>query len=125
MKEVIQRIFWIMVLSPLSKSLRGEPPNSEICLNSRESVSDGNKINKVRILSYNCRGLKNMVISNALEQCDIMLLQETWIYKQEHDTLNSISDHFYGTGVSPNDSSLGIAAGRPFCGSDQSINMYM
>ena len=77
-----------------------------------EGSGNVNNISSLKIMSYNCRGIKNVIVGNALKQCDILLLQETWISKQNMGVLNNLSNEFYGTGVSPNDASSGIIKGR-------------
>ena len=67
----------------------------------------------INITSYNCRGLRNPTVSTLLEKCDLILLQETLITKQDLGAINSLSPLFQGTGASPTDASKGIIKGRP------------
>ena len=64
-------------------------------------------------MSYNCRGLRNPTVSTLLEKCDLILLQETLITKQDLGAINSLSPLFQGLGASPTDASKGIIKGRP------------
>ena len=67
----------------------------------------------IRLVSYNCRGLRNTTIPSLLNDSDIILLQETFLCKQDLGALNSLSPFFQGTGASPTDASVGLIRGRP------------
>ena len=69
---------------------------------------------KIRIISYNCRGWKctSNFVFNLLNDCDICLIQEHWLFKEQLQSLN-ISDEYSSTVVSGMVSTEFIA-GRPF-----------
>ena len=72
-----------------------------------------NKTTKLRIVSFNCRGLKNSVhdVTELCETSDIVLLQETWLTNDELSLLTNVHGQFYGKGVS-NVSSKNITRSR-------------
>ena len=72
--------------------------------------------NSVWIISYNCRGWKSgsNLVSNLLNDCDICMIQEHWLFKEQLHCLN-ISDQFSSIAISGMVSSEFIA-GRPFGG---------
>lgn len=72
--------------------------------------------NSVRIISYNCRGWKSgsNFVSNFLIDCDICMIQEHWLFKEQFHCLN-ISDQFSSIAISGMVSSEFIV-GRPFGG---------
>ena len=76
----------------------------------------------VKITSYNCRGLsihrnvqsvKNNILKIISERSDIVLLQETWLFKHDLSKLNQFLPNFYGTGVSTTNAADGIPSGHP------------
>ena len=73
-------------------------------------------ISQLRIISYNCRGWhgSSPYVSDLLSSCDILLIQEHWLFRENFDVLN-ISDQFIFTAVSGMDSS-NLFVGRPFGG---------
>ena len=54
------------------------------------------------IVSFNCRGLPSSLlkIQELCKSHDVVLLQETWLAKQQLHTLNSIYDDFLFVGTS-------------------------
>ena len=68
--------------------------------------------------TFNCRGLKSSVpeIINISKECDILLLQETWLLDFELPLLSNLCDGFYGKGISNIDSSCDVLRGRPHGG---------
>ena len=61
----------------------------------------------LRISSFNCRGLSiyrditsvnNDIVRNLSGSSDIILLQETWLFKQDLGKLNDFIPEFYGYG---------------------------
>ena len=70
----------------------------------------------IRIISYNCRGWKSAsnVVFNLLNDCDICMIQEHWLFKEQLQSLN-ISDEYSSTAVSGMVSTE-FVAGRPFGG---------
>ena len=73
-------------------------------------------ISQLRIISYNCRGWRGSspYVSDLLFSCDILLIQEHWLFRENFNVLN-ISDQFIYTAVSGMDSS-NLLVGRPFGG---------
>ena len=76
----------------------------------------------MRIVSYNCgafnqrRGLdsvSNNKVNIIQNSCDILLLQETWLAKQETKFLASAIPDFVGIGEGTTDASLGPIRGHP------------
>ena len=78
-----------------------------------ESTNSCNTNTFIKVVSHNTRGMKNVTIPLLLERFDIILLQETLLCKQDLGSLNSLSPHFFGTGVAVTDTSTGIIKGRP------------
>ena len=77
---------------------------------------------KIKISSYNCRGLglgskvsspRNFVIRDLMNLTDIVCIQEHWLYKQDLGQLNTFSPNFHGAGVSTKDTSKGIITSHP------------
>ena len=60
--------------------------------------------------SFNCRGIKSVVeeVKQLCKTCDIILLQETWLYSHELSFIMSISNDYYGTAISLIDSQNGV-----------------
>ena len=56
----------------------------------------------IRIVSFNCKSLKNSVtaIPDLCTNNDIVLLQETWLTKQDLHLLKSLDPDFNGEGIS-------------------------
>ena len=69
---------------------------------------------KIWIINYNCRGWKctSNFVFNLLNDCDICLIQEHWLFKEQLQSLN-ISDEYSSTAVSGMVSTE-FVAGRPF-----------
>ena len=61
--------------------------------------------NPITICSYNRRNLKSSVaeIRSLCDNCDILLLQETWLHEQELSILAGIHPDFYARGISSMD----------------------
>ena len=59
-----------------------------------------NKIN-VKVISYNCKNIKPSlnVIEELCSTCDILLLQETWLYNFHLSICNFMHKDFYGKGI--------------------------
>jgi len=72
----------------------------------------------IRLATFNCKNVKISVdeIRELCCQCDIILLQETWLTEQELPILSQISNDFYYKGVSAMDTRTGLISGRPFGG---------
>ena len=48
---------------------------------------------KLKITTFNCQGFKDRMydyVNEVFRQCDLLLLQETWLYKFEHSNFNKI-----------------------------------
>ena len=72
----------------------------------------------LKICSYNCGGLKRELphVNQLCTSHDIILLQETWMYRQDLPQLNSVHKDFLGAGVTCVDLSDGPVLGRPYGG---------
>lgn len=68
--------------------------------------------------TINCHGLKSSIpdINALASDNDILFLQETWLYRDELNLLNSVHADFDGFGISAIDDSNGPISGRPFGG---------
>ena len=77
-----------------------------------------NPSSSLNVISYNCKGLKSSlnVIQELCHMCDILLLQETWLYDFDLSLCNSVHKDFHGQGLSSVNSSSGLLAGRPHGG---------
>jgi exonuclease III len=76
------------------------------------------KYTNLKIVSYNCKGLKSSIddIRNLCETYDVVMLQETWLMPEDLPILNSIHPNYHGNGVSAMDPTGGLLLGRPFGG---------
>jgi exonuclease III len=74
--------------------------------------------NKITITSFNCKNLKSSVeeLNELLVNCDILVLQETWLFESESTLLGQLNKDFYYKGISAMDTELGIITGRPYGG---------
>ena len=72
----------------------------------------------IKTVSFNCHGFKNSRIDlqRLCETYDIILLQETWLPKQELGLLNALHEDFVSYGSSPIDLQSGPLIGRPYGG---------
>ena len=74
---------------------------------------------ELSFLSYNCKGFKernHSYIKYIFEKCDIMLLQETWLYNFESSCIGKVLNKSQSYCISAmNDSDIG-RKGRPFGG---------
>ena len=75
-------------------------------------------MDKLRIVSYNCRGIKSSlpVIHEVCTDNDIVLLQETLPCSHNLHFINSIHSDFYAGGCISVDSSERVIMGRPYGG---------
>ena len=73
---------------------------------------------KLRIVSYNCRGIKSSlpVINELCTDNYIVLLQETLLCSHNLHFINSIHSDFYAGGCTSVDSSERVIMGRPYGG---------
>ena len=74
--------------------------------------------NSLRIMSYNCYGLKSSLVNlyELCEQFDIIFLQETLLFKHLLPVLSNIHPEFEGMGIDAIDDTGNILAGRPYGG---------
>jgi exonuclease III len=72
----------------------------------------------VTITSFNCKNLKSSAdeVKELLMNCDILLLQETWLFESESVLLGQLNKDFYYKGISAMDTEAGIITGRPYGG---------
>ena len=53
----------------------------------------------MKLKSYNCRGLRKAELADIIVKCDVLLLQETWLAKQELELLNDLHEDYSGFGT--------------------------
>ena len=73
----------------------------------------------LQIVTYNCRGLglqSKGVVNKLCSENDIVLLQETWLYNDNLNVLNSLHHNFNGFGISSMNSTDRLISGRPHGG---------
>ena len=70
----------------------------------------------LKIVSYNCRGWNSgsNYVNSLLDSCDICLIQEHWLFRENLQSL-LISSDFLSVGVSGMDS-YRLVTGRPYGG---------
>ena len=73
-----------------------------------------------KLKSYNCRGLRKAELADIIVKCDVLMLQETWLAKQELELLNDLNEDYSGFGTAKCDYANGIitgrkSGGRPYC----------
>ena len=75
-------------------------------------------MDKLRIVSYNCRGIKSSlpVIHELCTDNDIVLPQETLLWRHNLHFINSIHSDCYAGGCTSVDSSERVVMGRPYGG---------
>ena len=73
---------------------------------------------KLKVVSFNCRGLNSLQkeIKTLCKTFDIILLQETWLAKQNLDFLNSINNQHYSYGISSFSYETKMHSGKPYRG---------
>ena len=73
-------------------------------------------ISSLRLITYNYRGWNNgsSFVADLLPSCDIILIQEHWVFRENLHALN-FSDQFVYTAVSGMESNH-LQAGHPFGG---------
>ena len=75
--------------------------------------------NHLKLTTFNCEGFKYRnydYISETFNKCDILLLQETWLYNFEHNILNNILQSSQYHAISAMDEADIGRAGRPYGG---------
>ena len=72
----------------------------------------------LRISTFNCKGFRSSRIEreSLCNTLDILVLQETWLFKNESNILNEVHKDFYGVGLSAMDTEKCIITGRPYGG---------
>ena len=53
----------------------------------------------MKLKSYNCRGLRKSDLADILVKFDVLLLQYTWLAKQELELLNDLHEDYSGFGT--------------------------
>ena len=73
---------------------------------------------ELKVVSFNCRGLSSLLeeIKTLCKTFDIILLQETWLAKQNLDFLNSINNQHSSYGISSFSYETKLHSGRPYGG---------
>ena len=74
---------------------------------------------KLKLTSFNCNGFKNRnydYIRDIFNKCNILLLQETWLFEFEHKQICNVIPQCQYYAVSAMDESNIIQAGRPYGG---------
>ena len=74
---------------------------------------------ELKFASFNCNGFKNRnydYIRDIFKDCDILLLQETWLYNFEHTNFPKIIPECNYFAVSGMDESQITHVGRPYGG---------
>ena len=73
---------------------------------------------KLTVCTFNCKHVKSSIeeVRRLCYQNDIVLLQETWLFKHDLFVLNDISATHFAQGVSSIDSDHEILTGRPYGG---------
>ena len=73
---------------------------------------------ELKVVSFNCRGLSSSLeeIKTLCKTFDIILLQETWLAKQNLDFLNSINNQHYSYVISSFSYETKLHSGRPYGG---------
>ena len=90
-----------------------------------------NKKTSINKCTYNCKNIQSSIPEiNDLCKChDIVLLQETWVFRNQLPMLSSISNEFVGYGLSSMKDEQQIHTGRPFGGIAvlwrKSLNKYI
>ena len=74
---------------------------------------------KLKITSYNCNGFKNRnfnYINEIFKKCDILMLQETWLYSFEHKHFPKVIPNCQYNAISAMDEANVSRLGRPYGG---------
>ncbi|XP_053615263.1 uncharacterized protein LOC128678044 [Plodia interpunctella] len=81
-------------------------------------IMDHNNLQTCKLISFNCKSVKRSfeAVQSLCEICDIIVLQETWLYDYDIPLLSSIHENFEYTGKSSMDLSTGPLRGRPYGG---------
>ena len=70
-------------------------------------------LNRINVESFNCKNLKSSLpeIHNLCCRNDVVILQETWLFKSEMTRLKNIHADFDGQGISSMDASKRLIIG--------------
>ena len=74
---------------------------------------------KLKYSTFNCQGFKHRMykyIKNKFKNCDVLLLQETWLYNFEHKMFSKIIPDCQYHAVSTMDEAEVRRLGRPYGG---------
>ena len=68
--------------------------------------------------TFNCKNAKTSIdeLKDLCKVCDILLLQETWLFNEESSTLININSDFYVYNLSSMNTENGVITGRPYGG---------
>ena len=68
--------------------------------------------------TFNCKNAKTSIdeLNDLCKVCDILLLQETWLFNEESSTLININPDFYVYNLSSINTENGVITGRPYGG---------
>ena len=75
--------------------------------------------NKIKIISFNCKGFKYRnfpYLKELSNNCDIMLIQESWLHKFEIDKINKFLPNFMFHATFSMDDTDITRMGRPYGG---------
>ena len=78
-----------------------------------------NMAGNFKVLTFNCQGFKSRMYDYIVEifnKCDILILQETWLYNFEHNIFSHVLPHCQYLAVSAMDEAEIGRKGRPFGG---------
>ena len=76
------------------------------------------KFCSIKVFFYNCRGLVSSMrdVQMLCKQYHIIVLQETWVAKQNLSILSTVSKTHHAFGISSVDYETGLFVGRPYGG---------
>ena len=81
-------------------------------------------VKQLKITSFNCQGFKFRnydYLKEIFNKCDIIILQETWLYNFEHSMFNNVLPLSQYHAISAMDDSDIGRNGRPYGGCTQYI----
>ena len=73
---------------------------------------------ELKVVSFNCKGFNSLLeeIKTLCKTFDIILLQETWLAKQNFDFLNSINNQHYSYSINSFSYETKLHSNRPYGG---------
>ena len=88
--------------------------------NNKPGITFAANLSDLKVVSYNCRGLKigkncfydRLEVEKLLTDNDIVCLQETWLSKQQEGDLKCMNNKCNAVANSPNDDTSGVIVGR-------------